>query len=106
MSIFDTFSHGFDLPAGVQLNRINKKLFFWETTQNNIEEEKQKREDWAKKLQKDEKNKDGKMDTYFKKTAKERLDAINKKREERETRIKKYLDDVDLDKKEVWQQVK
>ena len=23
MSVFDTFSHGFDLPAGVQLNRIN-----------------------------------------------------------------------------------
>ena len=41
MSIFDTFSYGFDLPAGVQLNRINKKLFYWETTQNHIEERKQ-----------------------------------------------------------------
>lgn len=61
MSIFDTFSYGFDLPAGVQLNRLNKKLYFWETTQNHIEERKLQRETWAKNILKQQSQKDSKM---------------------------------------------
>lgn len=46
------------------------------------------------------------MDTYFKKTAKERKDEYAKKNDTREARIKKYNDDVNFYKNEVWQDVK
>ena len=38
--VFDTYTHGFDLPAAQQLNRINWKLNRWQKTQNNIEQRK------------------------------------------------------------------
>lgn len=54
MSVFDTFSYGFDLPAGVQLNRINKKLYNWDTTRNHQEDNHASREKWCKDLMKKE----------------------------------------------------
>lgn len=66
MSVFDTFSYGFDLPAGVQLNRINRKLHYWETTRDHIEERKAQREMWAKELLKKEQRKENKMRDAFK----------------------------------------
>lgn len=68
MTVFDTFSYGFDLPAGVQLNRINRKLHYWETTRDHIEERKAQRELWVKELLKKEQKKENKMREAFKQT--------------------------------------
>lgn len=83
MTVFDTFSYGFDLPAGVQLNRINKKLHFWEKTQGHLEERAAQRELWAKNILKKEHQKEAKMEKAFGRTARTRREHWDKRNEAR-----------------------
>ena len=38
--MMDTYSHGFDMPASVQLQRVNRKINCWDRTQELIEKNK------------------------------------------------------------------
>ena len=40
MIMMDTYSHGFDMPASVQLQRVNRKINCWDRTQELIEKNK------------------------------------------------------------------
>lgn len=77
MTSFDTYSHGFDLPASVQLNRVNRKLHRWEKAQENINERQLEREQqvksWVKKEEKIQ-NRIKKTKEQEKKNKKEELD--------------------------------
>ena len=106
MTIFDTFSYGFDLPAGVQLNRLNKKLFFWETTQNHIEERKLMRETLTKNILKKESQKEGKMLKAFAEREKLVKTEREKKNDRRRERIDKYNSKIAEVEGDTWRNVK
>ena len=50
MMMLDTCSHGFDMPASVQLQRVNRKLNNWDRTQELIEKNKVIEEQRAKSI--------------------------------------------------------
>ena len=50
MMMLDTYSHGFDMPASVQLQRVNRKLNNWDRTQELIEKNKVIEEQRAKSI--------------------------------------------------------
>jgi hypothetical protein len=39
---FDSFAHGFELPASMQLQRVNRKLNTWDKTQDLVNVQKAK----------------------------------------------------------------
>lgn len=106
MTVFDTFSYGFDLPAGVQLNRINKKMHFWEKTRSHIEERAAQRELWAKNILKKEHQKETKMQQAFGRTARTRREQWDKRNEARYTKIAAYETNLKHNAQEVWVGVK
>jgi hypothetical protein len=106
MSVFDTFSHGFDLPAGVQLNRINQKMHYWETTQSHVEERKAQRELWAKNILKKETQKDVKMQKRFGETERTRKDQMGRHKTKRDALLANYALGLKEDEKETWIEVK
>ena len=106
MTVFDTFSHGFDLPAGVQLSRINQKMSFWEKTQNHILERQASRELWAKNILKKQDKKGDKIVKAFAETARTRRDTWGRHNEARATRIANYNLGLKEEDKEIWLKVK
>ena len=106
MTVFDTFSYGFDLPAGVQLNRINKKLHFWEKTQGHIEERAAQRELWAKNILKKEHQKEAKIQQAFGRTARTRREHWEKRNEARYTKKAAIETEQRHQAQEVWTGVK
>ena len=81
LTTFDTHSHGFDLPASIQLSRVNRKLERWERAQEVLDKNRFDREIYQKSVVK----KEEKLDTRIKKTkaqeAKVRKEILEQKAE-------------------------
>ena len=82
LTTFDTYSHGFDLPASIQLSRVNRKLERWERAREIIDQREAERELFAKNVMKHEE----KLQNRIQKTKQQEAKHFRAKVGERETK--------------------
>jgi len=82
LTTFDTYTHGFDLPASIQLSRVNRKLERWERAREIIDQNQAERELFAKNVMKHEE----KLEKRIEKTKAQEAKQFRTKVEEREAK--------------------
>jgi|TARA_B110000285_G_scaffold232294_1_gene303018 hypothetical protein len=82
LTTFDTYTHGFDLPASIQLSRVNRKLERWERAREIIDQNHAERELFAKNVMKHEE----KLEKRIEKTKAQEAKMFRTKVQEREAK--------------------